>query len=278
MFREVAREPPEPVETLIHRVEAEVVHVDLSESAVELAGPVSLDPCETLWIAGKERNVIHADHDKVWLTEVDDVHPKSKLVQSRHVGDLKAIFDAFHEQWQLRWCKHDGVPFSHWSELVAFAQRVIRPNRLPHLVVDGPLIQAEGARKRRKQPLALMVSVVPIFSQRILPPYRAWPIFTPVRNQMGIGPVNLLRARSIHWPKQPQLRQSVTTDPSQSLDFHIAFGAVSSLDTCCDLQKAGLMKVSMAIAVDAKLQTFGLSCCMRSRMRTPLPLLWLAFR
>ena len=150
VFREVAREPPEPVETLIHRVEAEVVHVDLSESAVELAGPVSLDPCETLWIAGKERNVIHADHDKVWLTEVDDVHPKSKLVQSRHVGDLKAIFDAFHEQWQLRWCKHDGVPFSHWSELVAFAQRVIRPNRLPHLVVDGPLIQAEGARKKKK--------------------------------------------------------------------------------------------------------------------------------
>lgn len=42
------------------------------------------------------------------------------------------------------------VPFSHWSELVAFAQRVIRPNRLPHLVVDGPLIQAEGARKKKR--------------------------------------------------------------------------------------------------------------------------------
>jgi len=150
VFREVARDPPEPVETLIHRVEADVVRVDLSECAVELEVPVCLDPCETLWISGKEHKVIHADHDKVWLTDVDDVQPQSKLVQSRHVGDLRAIFEAFHEQWQLRWCKHDGVPFSHWSELVAFAQRVIRPNRLPHLVVDGPLIQAEGARKKKR--------------------------------------------------------------------------------------------------------------------------------
>ena len=109
VFREVARDPPEPVETLIHRVEADVARVDMSECAVELEVPVALVPCETLWISGKARDVIHADHDKVWLTDVDDIQPKAKLVQSRKVGDLRAIFEAFHEQWQLRWCKHDGA-------------------------------------------------------------------------------------------------------------------------------------------------------------------------
>ena len=150
VFREVARDPPAPVETLIHRVEAEVSHVDLSECAVELAAPVELVPDETLWIAGQPREVIHADHDKVWLTDVAGICPKAKLVQSKPVGDLRAMFEAFHEQWQLRWCKHDEVPFSHWNELVAFAQRVIRPSQLSHLAVDGPLIQAEAARKKRR--------------------------------------------------------------------------------------------------------------------------------
>ena len=155
IFREVARDPPAPVETLLHRVEAKVVQIDESESAVELDQPVALEPQETLWISGKAREVIHADHDKVWLSEVVDIQPSDKLVQSRQVGDLRAIFEAFHEQWQLRWCKHDAVPFSHWTELIAFARRVIRPCHIPHLALDGAAIQAEASRKKKRSATGL---------------------------------------------------------------------------------------------------------------------------
>jgi hypothetical protein len=150
VFREVARAPAAPVETLIHKVEACVTCVDVDESAVELDRPVTLLPDQPVWISGTSHDVIHADHDKLWLQDIADVAPGSDVVQSKHVGDLQAIFDAFHEQWQLRWCKHDGLPTSHWDTLLAFAKQVIRPMPLEHLVVDGPLLQAEAARKKKR--------------------------------------------------------------------------------------------------------------------------------
>lgn len=150
IFRDVARAPAAPVETLIHKTEAHVLTVDAEECAVELDRPIQLTPDDPLWINGSPCSVIHADHDKVWLEDVDGIPEKAAVVQSRHVGDLQAIFQAFHEQWKLRWCKHDGLPFSHWDTLLAFAKRVMRPAALPHLVVDGDLLQAEAAKKKRR--------------------------------------------------------------------------------------------------------------------------------
>lgn len=54
-----------------------------------------------------------------------------------------------HDQWKLRWCRHDGLPFTHWQQLLDFAQRVINPTPVPHLVIDDTLLQAEAARKKR---------------------------------------------------------------------------------------------------------------------------------
>jgi len=150
VFRDVARCPPEPVETLLHRVDVGVVCVDLDESAVELDRPISLLPDEPLWIAGQQCDVIHAEHDKVWIQDISQVQVADRVVQTKTIGDLQTIFDAFHEQWQLRWCKHDNVPFSHWTELLDFAKRVIRPHPVPHVSLDSVLIQAEAARKKKR--------------------------------------------------------------------------------------------------------------------------------
>ena len=79
-----------------------------------------------LWISGQPRDVIHADHDKVWLTDVDHIQPSDSAVQRQEIGDLRSIFQAFHEQWQQRWCRHDQVPFTHWNEVVALASRLFQ--------------------------------------------------------------------------------------------------------------------------------------------------------
>jgi len=150
IFREVARTPAAPVETLVHRVDAVVTQVDVDESAVELDKPVECLPSEPLWISGVAHDIIHADHDKVWIEDVSGISPQDKVVQSKHVGDLRAIFQAFHEQWKIRWCRHDQVPFTHWAELIAFARRVINPSPIPHLSVDAALLQAEGFKKKKK--------------------------------------------------------------------------------------------------------------------------------
>ena len=148
VFRDVARTPAEPVESLLHRVRASVAVVD--ECAIELDKPVQLLADQPWWIAGKVYDVVHADHDKIWLEDTAGIEPQSQCVQTHLVGDLRALFDAFHDQWKQRWCRHDHVPFTHWTELLDFAKRVIRPCPLPHLQIDSTLLQAEISRKKKR--------------------------------------------------------------------------------------------------------------------------------
>ena len=150
VFREVARSPAAPVESLLHKVEASISRVDVEECAVELHHPVDLLPNTAVWISGQAHEVIHADHDKIWLHDVSAIQPADRRLQTQHVGDLRALFDAFHDQWKLRWCRHDGLPFDHWTQLLDFAKRVIRPSSIPHLAVDSALVRAEVSRKKKR--------------------------------------------------------------------------------------------------------------------------------
>lgn len=150
VFRDVDRPSAEPVESLLHSVRTSVVRVDDSECAVELEQPVQLLPEQPVWIGGHSHEVIHAEHDKIWLQDVTGIEPSAPCVQTKLVGDLRALFEAFHEQWQLRWCRHDNVPFSHWQELLDFAKRVVRPCPLPHLAIDPALLLAEASRKKKR--------------------------------------------------------------------------------------------------------------------------------
>ena len=155
VFRDVTRPSAAPVETLIHEVHATVQEVDVGESAVVLTEPVHVDATMPLWISGHAHEVIHADHDKVWLSDVDHIQPSDKAVQRQEIGDLRAIFQAFHEQWQKRWCRHDQVPFTHWDAVVGLARRVFRPVPVPHLPVDVPLLSAEVRRKKKRSATGL---------------------------------------------------------------------------------------------------------------------------
>ena len=149
IFKEVARPSAEPVETLLHQVCGVVEEVDDQESAVILTEPVDVRPGFALWVGGSPKDVIHAEADKVWLADVDGIQTTDRVVQSEPVGDLAAIFEAFHTQWKQRWCRHDDTSFRQWDQLVGFASRVLRPAPIPHLQVDVDLLRAEVSRKKK---------------------------------------------------------------------------------------------------------------------------------
>lgn len=78
VFREVAKSPAAPVETLIHSASALVLSVDVEECAVVLDQPMDFKQDHPVWIAGQLSSVIHADHDKLWLEDVDQISEGSK--------------------------------------------------------------------------------------------------------------------------------------------------------------------------------------------------------
>lgn len=149
IFKDVARDSPEPVETLLQSTTAKVTYVDESESAVVFDQPVDLDSSTPVWIAGAPVSVIHADHDKLWIESVDGILPNDQMVQTQPIGSLDAIFDAFHAQWAARWCKHDNIPNSQWADIVNFAKRVIKPCSVPVLQLDASVVVAELSRKKK---------------------------------------------------------------------------------------------------------------------------------
>ena len=149
IFREVARCPAEPVESLLHSVHAEVAEVDEDQCAAVLSKTVELKPEIPVWIAGNPYEIVHSEADKVWLTDVSLLASGQSVSQSQFVGDLPALFEAFHDQWKLRWCRHDSTAFNRWDMLLDFAKAVIRPLPIPHLEVDVPLARAEFHRKKK---------------------------------------------------------------------------------------------------------------------------------
>jgi len=155
IFREVARPPAEPVDTLLHQVQGVVCEVDEQESAVVLATPVDIRDDLPLWIGGTPKQVIHADHDKVWLDDITDVTASAAVAQSEPLGDLAVIFEAFHTQWKQRWCRHDQTSFRHWDQLIGFASRFLHPVPIPHLSVDADLLRAEIHRKKKTAAIGL---------------------------------------------------------------------------------------------------------------------------
>ena len=106
-------------------------------------------------IAGQLCSVIHADHDKLWVEDVAQISEGSTVVQRQQIGDLQTIFDAFHCQWKQRWCRHDDVPFTHWTELIGFARRVLHPVHTPHLRIDPTMFLAECQRKKKRSATGL---------------------------------------------------------------------------------------------------------------------------
>eukprot|EP00435_Cladocopium_sp_Y103_P026527 s79_g6.t1 len=149
VYKEVAKDPPAPVETLLHKVEAEVQCLDEPACAVELDRPVDLLAAEQVWIGGVPVQVIHAEHDKLWLEDIAGIRPQDRVIQTKPVGDLDTIFQAFHDQWRVRWCKHDAIPNSQWQDIVDFAAKTMKPRHVQPLILDEALIRAEVKRKKK---------------------------------------------------------------------------------------------------------------------------------
>ena len=65
--------------------------------------------------------------DKLFLEDIDGLRPGDVVVQTQCQGRLDELFKAFHDQWSVRWQRHDHVPASQWNDIIGFATSVLRP-------------------------------------------------------------------------------------------------------------------------------------------------------
>ena len=149
IFQDVRRPAALPVETLLDSKHSIVVALDEPDMALELDPPCTFEPGVPLVLAGQPLVVHHAEPDKLWVDRVPDNAVGAKVVQHKQLGTLPEIFDAFHEQWKKRWCRHDAVPNSQWHTITEFARHVMPHAPAPELCIDEALLKAEVHRKKK---------------------------------------------------------------------------------------------------------------------------------
>ncbi len=149
VYATVRRDPPVPVDVLLHHREGVVSEVDEGDQAVEFREHVDWIEGPPLVHQGRQLTVHMATSDKVWLDSTAGIVPGHTIVQHSGVGRLKDIFDAFVSQWSARWCRHDLVPDSQWSSILEFAQGRFRPVTADPVVWTFPLLRSTIAGKKR---------------------------------------------------------------------------------------------------------------------------------
>jgi hypothetical protein len=148
VYKDTRRPMPEPVTSLLDTTAARVTETDPEEVAVEFTPECSFDPTRPVVFDGQAVSIIHATEDKLYLDSMPKTQPGGKVTQTKPVGSLQAIFQAFHEQWQKRWCRHDAIPHSHWKQLVEFARQHVPHEPTSPLHITPEMLRAEVASKK----------------------------------------------------------------------------------------------------------------------------------
>ncbi len=127
VFRDLAREAPEKVDSLVFTRELKVEHVCPDDSSIVLCEPVHFLPDTPVVFQGKSVQVIIADHDQVWSDSVDNLAPGSILRQEKVVTSDEAILHEFRQIWEQRWNKASHVVDSQWEQITGFIAQHFRP-------------------------------------------------------------------------------------------------------------------------------------------------------
>eukprot|EP00435_Cladocopium_sp_Y103_P076208 s462_g81.t1 len=125
-----------------------VTAVDLEDVAVEISPPVDFDASRPVLLGSRPVGVIHVTDAKLYLEDVRPEDAEVTVSQSSPVGAVDQIFEAFHEQWRARWCKHDGIPHDRWNQLIRFARDRLPRGFCPMLDITPALLRAEVAKKK----------------------------------------------------------------------------------------------------------------------------------
>ena len=155
IFKETKRPPPEPVTSLLSVARAQIAEVDMDESAVEFEPSGTFDDTKPVQVGDRFVNIIHATDSRLYLDSVDGLSTGQTLSQSKPLGALPDLFAAFQEQWQKRWCRHDGWPHSHWDALVSFARRSLPHHPVEALLLTPELLRGEVSRKKKQSACGL---------------------------------------------------------------------------------------------------------------------------
>ena len=122
IFQDLRAFQPNGVDILLHQTPARIDEVRLEEVAVVLDRPVALKDDVPVVCEGRQLNVLHAEHDCIWLDSVDTLRPGLVVSQVTQIGSHADLSRMFLDTWRSMWERHRDVPVDRWQKILAFAR------------------------------------------------------------------------------------------------------------------------------------------------------------
>lgn len=127
VFRDCQKDRPTLVDALITFKQAVIAEIRPDDSSIVLEEPFAYQETLPLVSEGKVLEVIHADHDQIWLEQVEHLSVGSVVRQDKSIVTDTAILNEFEQVWAQRWQKIEHVSTTQWTQIVAFLHRVLAP-------------------------------------------------------------------------------------------------------------------------------------------------------
>ena len=141
IFRDLKDDPPCTSEVFVTTRSTKVTLLDPTDLCLVTSEVVDWDLDKPIYCGGHTLEVIHCDHDSLWLSSLPDVPIGTLVTQSQYVGDTEQVLEAFSSTWEKRWTRHADIPLSQWNQILDFAR-----SHLPRRSFTWPSMTAEDLR------------------------------------------------------------------------------------------------------------------------------------
>ena len=149
VFADIRPQAVPGVDILLQPIRAVVENVQPDEGLIVLDRPCDFLPDKVISCDGKPLNVIHHEHDALWVEDVQQVPIGGEICQTKTVGSHVELEQEFVQAWRSRWMRHATVPPERWNDIVNFAKRFLPRMPMVWDALTPADIRQVVARKKR---------------------------------------------------------------------------------------------------------------------------------
>lgn len=150
IFRDIQKTPPDRLEMLLGIQEATIDCIDESTAMLTLSRPLQLDTTRSCFVAGRERVLVQAERDEVFVVDADGICVGDKFVQTTATGQVDDLLRLFQQEWSKRWDRHRNVQSSQWKQIMEFNEKYLPRVDCAYTPLSLPQLRSEIFRKKLK--------------------------------------------------------------------------------------------------------------------------------
>ena len=124
------------INVLLKPQQAQVEQVHPQTLEIVLDKPVAFDLSKPVFCSGAQLDIIHAEADALWVSQVDSIEVGSTISQLQCKGTDEELFKMFLETWKVMWDRHREVSPGRWDVILQFARDKLRRQSLSWPAID----------------------------------------------------------------------------------------------------------------------------------------------